>query len=404
MDRKHVLSDLQPYVCIIPECSFTRIPFLHKTDWVCHLEVDHGFASYSKQMVCPLCQEDMSSWKIRHLSEHLEEVSLTILPANAESEDESDRDLEKGSKDEPKIPNAESAKRPVDSTASSTASESRSRIVNVGDLDHKHDESAWSRGIALYDFTPGLASELALVEGQKLWILRSAEGSADAAWMLASSDRGERQGWVPRAYVRLTENSTAAGDDGTPQAAVASPESPRTSTTSEFHTPWEESHQAEPRVDTGAEMVEQALADKATASQRIGLASEGQAASRVAEMDGGHREGLQDRNPTRPPLPCFAFGCNAAFHTANDLWRHRESLHDYPSGWGCMQPGCSTEKELDQHHAAMHTESSLEIGTKIKVEAGAGEEDENDPFYKRTSRRSGNTKPVLIDLTHDNSD
>lgn len=100
MCRKHVLSDLEPYVCIDTSCKFSRAPFSQKRDWVQHLELEHGFADPTKDMTCPLCRDHISSGKAAHLARHLEEVSLTILPANAESDDESEGDSGEASDDE----------------------------------------------------------------------------------------------------------------------------------------------------------------------------------------------------------------------------------------------------------------------------------------------------------------
>ncbi|KAH6843469.1 hypothetical protein B0I37DRAFT_315039 [Chaetomium sp. MPI-CAGE-AT-0009] len=430
--------------------------------WAYHLELEHGFADLSKEMTCPLCQEHIGSGRIAHLSSHLEEVALTILPANAESDDESDGDPEEVSKDEPNIPYATSAKRPVDPTPSGSSS----RIVNVGDPGEKQDEPAWSPAIALYDLKPVRASELALVKGQNLWILKSAEKSPGAAWIPALCDKGQRQGWVPRSYARLTGNSSVAEGDGTARGTVASPEPPRPSTEFEFHTPWGESYQAtlpsafpplaplgEPLVDIGAERVEQtSVMDETTASQRIGKASGGQAASPppafdlpeepnnegsksnpnegdfvlfegarddlvyfpplLYNMEGSHAshevaekhndgKGLRGRVPTQPATSlssmsrfrCLEPGCSAAFRRKDTLRRHQNS-HDCPRGWHCIQPGCkticSTEEELNQHHAGMHREPSVDVETSIKIERGVhvseGKEDSLPSLQARAAK------------------
>ena len=89
--RGHVLSDLQPYVCVAANCIFSAVPFLSKKAWMRHLELEHDFADPAKDFTCPLCQERVGNGKTSHLARHLEEISLTILPANADSDDESEK-------------------------------------------------------------------------------------------------------------------------------------------------------------------------------------------------------------------------------------------------------------------------------------------------------------------------
>lgn len=95
MHRQHVISDLQPYVCVIPTCGSSRLPFPDKKTWLCHLELEHNFTEVSAQMKCPLCQE--RAVKTTHLMRHLEEISLTILPASTESDGKSDEGSEASS-------------------------------------------------------------------------------------------------------------------------------------------------------------------------------------------------------------------------------------------------------------------------------------------------------------------
>lgn len=54
------------------------------------LEREHGFADALQDLTCPLCPEHVGSGKASHMAQHLEEVSLTILPANAGPDEESE--------------------------------------------------------------------------------------------------------------------------------------------------------------------------------------------------------------------------------------------------------------------------------------------------------------------------
>ncbi|KAK4233258.1 hypothetical protein C8A03DRAFT_19629, partial [Achaetomium macrosporum] len=87
--KRHVLSDLQPYVCITASCGFSGVPFPDKMAWMQHLELEHGLRH---EITCPLCQERIRDGPdtkyASHLARHLEEVSLMILPANAEPEED----------------------------------------------------------------------------------------------------------------------------------------------------------------------------------------------------------------------------------------------------------------------------------------------------------------------------
>lgn len=65
-----------------------------------HLELEHGFDRASHEIECPFCQEHISGGYASHLARHLEEVSLTILPADAESDEDSDRDSDEASDEE----------------------------------------------------------------------------------------------------------------------------------------------------------------------------------------------------------------------------------------------------------------------------------------------------------------
>ncbi|KAK4038583.1 hypothetical protein C8A01DRAFT_37492 [Parachaetomium inaequale] len=148
--KKHALSDLQPYVCVMTDCSFNLVPFSHKKAWIHHLELEHGFADLSKDMACPLCQETISSGQLTHLARHLEEVALTILPANAESDEESGRDS--GEEPEPDHePDRANSPTPKLPTAGDLVEELE-RYYSSEDLSRARDpRREWSEAVALFD-------------------------------------------------------------------------------------------------------------------------------------------------------------------------------------------------------------------------------------------------------------
>ncbi len=93
--RKHVLFDLQPYVCVVTHCAFSGNPFTDRRAWSHHLDLEHGFDDPLKNLECPLCLEHLVGHeKLPHLARHLEEISLTILPANAEESDDNRSDAD----------------------------------------------------------------------------------------------------------------------------------------------------------------------------------------------------------------------------------------------------------------------------------------------------------------------
>lgn len=139
--RKHILRDLQPYVCTFEPCSkgsklfdsrhewFDHELLAHRKEWVCsagceesfslqtefedHMRNTHAKAFSEHQLValvdmcqrpveedseaqCPLCVAPMGSMKqlCRHLARHLESLALFALPR---SKDEDKEEAEFGS-------------------------------------------------------------------------------------------------------------------------------------------------------------------------------------------------------------------------------------------------------------------------------------------------------------------
>lgn len=92
--RKHLFSDLKPYLCLFSTCGLNEKPFATKSEWKDHLDLKHSSGQNLKRN-CPVCQENEffgDEHFCSHLAKHLEEVALTILPTNADSEDGTDVD------------------------------------------------------------------------------------------------------------------------------------------------------------------------------------------------------------------------------------------------------------------------------------------------------------------------
>ncbi|KFA79353.1 hypothetical protein S40288_03570 [Stachybotrys chartarum IBT 40288] len=105
--KKHIYEDLCPWVCHDLGCKYGNNIFDDRSDWIDHLGLQHGMAPEWKGFECPLCSEDTGDGKFvisRHLSDHLEEISLAALPLSVEDENdepssESEHELVLGSID-----------------------------------------------------------------------------------------------------------------------------------------------------------------------------------------------------------------------------------------------------------------------------------------------------------------
>ncbi|KAF3800991.1 hypothetical protein GCG54_00010268 [Colletotrichum gloeosporioides] len=94
--KRHVFSDLRPWICHSTSCLYGIEPFQSREDWIQHLTLEHGFADQESSTQCPLCLEFTGGKKnenLNHISSHLEEISLSVLPSayvGSECESESD--------------------------------------------------------------------------------------------------------------------------------------------------------------------------------------------------------------------------------------------------------------------------------------------------------------------------
>lgn len=92
--RKHIFNDLQPYVCTttphIDENCFET--FSSRSAWTKH-EITH-FGSENQHIKCSFCPPTKAarpeSTYFKHLSRHLREVSLAVLPQSHDSDSESE--------------------------------------------------------------------------------------------------------------------------------------------------------------------------------------------------------------------------------------------------------------------------------------------------------------------------
>jgi hypothetical protein len=149
--RRHAFADLRPYVCIVEDCDADHMDFSSRTEfaahllkhqctklWRCthcghtgsertaietHIARSHpALASKSRESAieeknvvrdlstekCPFCQDIPGISKfVGHLCHHLEEISLSAVPRNAELEDEDQENSTYSGR--PRLPYAPSA-------------------------------------------------------------------------------------------------------------------------------------------------------------------------------------------------------------------------------------------------------------------------------------------------------
>jgi hypothetical protein len=84
--RKHVFEDLKPYICTIDKCEEPRTLYTHSAMWAEH-EDSHVVSSTAE---CPFCGASFQQRALtyfKHVSTHLQEVSLSVLPHPADEDD-----------------------------------------------------------------------------------------------------------------------------------------------------------------------------------------------------------------------------------------------------------------------------------------------------------------------------
>ncbi|KAI1739983.1 hypothetical protein F4680DRAFT_420875 [Xylaria scruposa] len=137
--KQHLYADLCPWLCLDPSCSHGDKVYKSKTDWISHLALDHHLEPAWESMECPLCLQTTGVGKTRitkHLSSHLEEISLGALPSglefDTESEDE-DQDAEDYQSDTPRNPDPTFAPSPM---GASGRPDPQGRIQVPDDMKH----------------------------------------------------------------------------------------------------------------------------------------------------------------------------------------------------------------------------------------------------------------------------
>lgn len=87
--RRHVFSDLRPWVCLDMGCYHGSQLFETHNKWIQHLVLVHSMEPLWQSFECPLCLEQTGNGKgtiTSHLSGHMEGISLAALPADTEED------------------------------------------------------------------------------------------------------------------------------------------------------------------------------------------------------------------------------------------------------------------------------------------------------------------------------
>lgn len=90
--KQHIYGDLRPWVCVYQNCPLENTTFVARQDWGSHLALDHGLDPSWFSIECPLCLCETGEGRLqimKHLSGHLEEISLAALPGEYDFDEES---------------------------------------------------------------------------------------------------------------------------------------------------------------------------------------------------------------------------------------------------------------------------------------------------------------------------
>ncbi|KAL9091113.1 MAG: hypothetical protein Q9165_005040 [Trypethelium subeluteriae] len=90
--KKHLISDLKPYVCVFAGCRLSSSPTLGLSDsfWIDHLKSEHSHDPGG--WGCPLCFKQVGTNARRFcalISRHMEDIAMATLPRDCDSENNS---------------------------------------------------------------------------------------------------------------------------------------------------------------------------------------------------------------------------------------------------------------------------------------------------------------------------
>lgn len=164
--RKHIFDDLLAYACPFPECSIADAFFQDSEAMMDHLEKCHALDVSLSEVACPLCLKYSSSDRDAlslHLSRHMEEIALAILPSAVDSDIDSDLESINDSKtvSDTKRDNISNTRSPSDSSSIADYG-TRSRLSNA---ENDKDSFAHSANVPAADDNSRNAGSNLLVTG-----------------------------------------------------------------------------------------------------------------------------------------------------------------------------------------------------------------------------------------------
>ena len=108
---KHVFQDLQPYVCLEPDCKTPHKMYTNRREWIYHMRNVHDQIEKQERpesetlSPCPLCDLVCVSraYLDKHVARHMQELALFVLPQDDEdlNGDSSSREVHSSSADSP---------------------------------------------------------------------------------------------------------------------------------------------------------------------------------------------------------------------------------------------------------------------------------------------------------------
>ncbi|KAI1477869.1 hypothetical protein F4774DRAFT_387977 [Daldinia eschscholtzii] len=90
--KRHLLADLQPWVCCQTSCP-CESTFMNREEWVAHLYRGQKDHPEWDEKTCPLCQTVITEGgraALSHVARHLEEISLAAVPCYPKDDDDHD--------------------------------------------------------------------------------------------------------------------------------------------------------------------------------------------------------------------------------------------------------------------------------------------------------------------------
>ncbi|KAF1912800.1 hypothetical protein BDU57DRAFT_589640 [Ampelomyces quisqualis] len=151
--KKHIFDDVLAYACPFAECSIADAFFQDSGAMMDHLEECHALDVSLSEVVCPICLDYSSSDRDTlslHLSRHMEEIALAILPSAVDSDNDSQSESDNDSADRSqsridKISAVQSESESETENFINSLDPSDRRLVAESDTDSIADQASWSK-------------------------------------------------------------------------------------------------------------------------------------------------------------------------------------------------------------------------------------------------------------------